>query len=383
MFIQPVTIRAVLPLCALFFLILGWSCPLGAESHTNNRSADDDGRPVPAAVENHQPDPGLPFIDEAITFGILAEFIGYYADLADESDADSASLWDFYLSSLELDLEIIFNTWLKADMAAEIENIGKKNDLASASLSRAFLTVQHPDFPIYAIGGKQTQPFGVFEDRMISGTITEDLYEIDETGATIGAILDRYRMDVSLSLYEGQDIIANLEDFGTHEFSTGRHREDGIDSYIANLSLSPLDDALELAIFYSSEPGDGKRNESIGGALSLYFWDFIVDAEYITAVKREDGKNGAENLENAWFVALAMQPIAALELATRLEFFNDDHEGAQDEVIMRRYLAGLNYGVTDHATVSVEYRHARYEREHGSQAVDQRNEVQVQLSIAY
>ena len=66
---------------------------------------------------------------------------------------------------------------------------------------------------------------------MITGPITEDLYEIVETGATLGIIPDRYPLDLSFTVYEGQDIIANLEDFGPHEFSDGRQKENGIDSY--------------------------------------------------------------------------------------------------------------------------------------------------------
>lgn len=363
--------------------MLWWICPLRAEAQKDKHPTNDEVQRILTEEEDEKIEVVLPFLDGKATLGILAEFIASYVDISDESDKHSDNRWDLYLDSLELDLEIVFTTWLKADIVAEIENVGKKDDTATLSSSKAFATIRHPGFPLYFIGGKRTQPFGLFEDRMISGTITEDLYEIDETGATIGVTPDRYPMDLSFTVYEGQDIIANLEDFGPHEFNDGRKKEDGIDSYIANLTLTPLDDMFELAIFYSSEPGDGNRNESIGGSLSVYFWDFIVDAEYITALKRECGENGDENKENAWFLGLAFRPVQSLELATRIEFFDDDHTGKQDEVIEHRYLAGLNYWLTDHIALSVEYRYSRYERETDSAATDHKNEIQFQFAIAY
>jgi hypothetical protein len=363
--------------------MLWWTGPLRADSHPDGIPDRDEVETFLAEDEKALPETTRPFSDAGIRFGILAEFIVYYIDISDESDANSDGLWDFFLSSLELDLDVSFNPWLKAEIVMAGEDIGKKDETESFSVTEAFVTIGHPDFPVYFIGGKRTQPFGVFEDRMISGTLTEDLYEIDGTGATFGVTADQYHLDLSFTVYEGQDIIANLEDVGTHEFSDGRQREDGIESYIANLTVSPMDDRLDLSLFYSSEPGNGSRNDSIGSAISVSLWDFVVDAEYITAIKRELGGNGAENLESAWFVALAFQPAASLELATRMELFDDDQDGEQADVITRRYLAGMNYGLTDYLTLSLEYRHSEYEREGGSEAADHQNEIQFQFAIAY
>ena len=58
-----------------------------------------------------------------------------------------------------------------------------------------------------------------------------------------------------------------------------------------------------------------------------------------------------------------------------IEFFDDDHPGEQAEVMVHRYLAGLNYWLTDHVALSVEYRHSRYEEESDSETTDHQNEV--------
>lgn len=57
------------------------------------------------------------------------------------------------------------------------------------------ITLKAPWVPLYHIGGKTVMPFGVFEDHLIEGTLTEDLYEIDELGATIGFAPDFFGLE--------------------------------------------------------------------------------------------------------------------------------------------------------------------------------------------
>ncbi len=58
--------------------------------------------------------------------------------------------------------------------------------------------------PVYFTGGKRVQPFGVFESLFINDSITQDLYEINKTGATIGfAKEDILGLDLSMTLYKG------------------------------------------------------------------------------------------------------------------------------------------------------------------------------------
>jgi hypothetical protein len=271
----------------------------------------------------------------------------------------------------------------KAKIVVNAEDIGMDNANDQISLDEAIVTLKFPQIPLYFTGGKTELPFGVFEEHMISGTLTEDLYEVNAVGVTLGFAPDIYGLDISVTAYEGQNIIENLENFGTHEFNPGREEADDVDSFIANVTLEPLEEILSLAVFYNSEPGDGNRNRSIGGALTLNLWKFVFDTEYITALEREKGEDAKENKENAWFVALAFQPLGKLELATRYEVFNDDRSGDQDEILDDRYLAGFNYSFFDFATFSFEYRHSRFEKERGSNAADEQNEVRFQLALKF
>ena len=234
-------------------------------------------------------------------------------------------------------------------------------------------------------------PFGGFEDHLIEGTLTEDLYEIDEWGATVGFAPDFFGLDISFSVYEDPQIINNLNDFETHAYRSGRRKDAKWKSFIANIALEPVEDSLFLSAFYDSEPGDGSRNESVGSALTLNYWKFTLDAEYITALKREKGENEAENKESAWVVGLAFDLSDSLELATRYGFFDDDNPGDQDQVLNYQVVAGFNYALLElvnisfleMATLSFEYRFSRYEKEKDSNSADSQNMFQFQLALGF
>jgi hypothetical protein len=320
---------------------------------------------------------------EKITLSGFVELNYDYVDVSDAANENSDSTSDLYLSSVELALRVFLNKMAKAKIVVNAEDVGRRDGDEKLSLDEAIVTLKSPKMPLYFIGGKTTLPFGVFEDHMISGSITEDLYEIDDVGVTLGVAPDVYGLDISVTVYGGQNIIENLEDFGTHEFSTGRLEEEDVNSFIANVTLEPLEEILSAAVFYNSEPGDENRNRSIGGALTLKVWKFVFDIEYITALEREKGADAKENKDNAWFAALAFQPSEKLELATRYEDFNDDRSGDQDEILDDRYLAGINYSFLDFTTLSFEYRHSRFEKESSSIAADEQNELRFQLALKF
>lgn len=325
---------------------------------------------------------GLTVWDDRIRLGLSVEFNGSYSDVEDEGDAGSGDLWDAYIGTIGFQLNAAWTEWLSFDLLAELEDIGKHNESAAATLSEVFITLEHPQIPVYFIGGKRTLPFGVFEDRMISGPLTEELYEIVDVGATLGIQIDAWHSNLSLTLYEGQHVIENLEEFNAHQFADGRDETDRIDACILAFESEPMDDRLALALFFNSEPGDGRRNETIGAAATWSLFDVAVDLEYIKALKRESGQDGEQNLETAWISAIAYQPVDAIQAAVRYEHFDDDR-GEQDQVVDFRYLAGVNYFIDENFTLSLEYRHTEFERQDGSDAADAVNEYQLQLAFEY
>jgi len=325
------------------------------------------------------------------------KLIGYietnyeYLDVKDIDNKDSGSSSDLFIGSVTFALSAIFNEWSQALVALELEDIGRDGDAGNFRIDEATATLKAPRIPLYFIGGKTVLPFGVFEDHLIEGTLAEDLYEIDEWGATLGFAPDFFGLDISFSIYEDASIMDNLEDFDTHEFRPEHQKEDRFGAYIVNVTLAPAGDTLTVSAFYNSEPGDGRRNESIGGAFSLDFWKFILDAEYITALQRENGENGEENKERVAVAGLAFDLLDWLQLATRYEDFDDDNPGDQDEVLDYRVIAGFNYFFLNHADLSYlaeaafsfEYRFAKFEKEKGSQAADSQTMLQFQVAIEF
>lgn len=328
---------------------------------------------------------------EKIELNGFVELNYEYLDVQDIDDDASGSSSDFFLSSVAIALRVFFNEWSKAKVVLEFEDVGRNDGSERFHLDEAIATLKAPWIPLYFIGGKTVMPFGVFEDRLIEGTLAEDLYEIDELGATLGFAPDFFGLDISLSIYEDARIAENLHDFDTHEFSSEHHKEDRFDSYIANVTLAPVGDTITVSAFYDSEPGDGRRNESIGGAFTLNFWKFILDTEYITALQREKGENGEENRESAAVVGLAFDVLDSLQLATRYAVFDDDNPGDQDGVLDYRFIAGFNYSFIDvvdisfleDAIFSFEYRFSKYEKEKGSEAADSQNMLQLQLALEF
>jgi len=340
-------------------------------------------------LEEEEPAEGSPILSrwpvEKITLGGYIDLDYDYYEVSDVSDKDSGSSSDLGLGSVELELRVFFNKWVKSKIVVAVDDVGKKDGEEKLKIDEAIFTMNCPWLPVYFTGGYTVLPFGVFEDRLITGLITEDLYEIEDVGATLGFTPDFYGLDISFTVYGGQDIIENLEDYGTHEFSPDREEDDDVSSFIANVTLEPVEDMLSLSVFYDSEPGDGRRNQTIGSAFTLDVWKFSLDGEYITALQREKGDNGEENKESAWVAGLAFRPLESvpLEFVVRYEDFDNDQQGNQDEILDDRYVAGFSYKFLEWATFFFEYDYLNFEKERGSDAADHVNTLHFRIGLAF
>ena len=382
----------VLPFVLIF--VLWTNAPVGAEDKAENRDVKQELKLVEDKEEQESS-----WLNQQIqtVFGDKVRLNGVvelnyeYLDVKDIDDENSDSSSDFFMSTAELALRVFFNDWSKSKVVVNAEDYGKKGDQGKVRLDEAIVTLKSLEAPVYFVAGKTVMPFGVFEDHLIEGTLAEDLYEIDEWGATIGFNPDFYGLDISFSAYRDPQVIENLQNEDTHNFRAGRQKEDDFRSFIVSATIEPVEDALTLSAFYDSEPGDGDRNRSIGGALTLNYWRFLLDAEYITALERELGENKEENKESAVVVGLAFEPLDSLLLATRYEAFWDDTRGDQDEVLDYRIIAGFSYSLLElfdiffltEAKLIFEYRYSRYEKEAGSEATNSQNRVQVQFVFGF
>ena len=198
-------------------------------------------------------------ISDELAFSGAIELDYGYADDRDTGDNtvnDSAS--DLDIGTVEVGLEVAFHEYVTGSLLLKGEALDSDDD--RVFWDEAAISIQKDGLPIYFVGGRRGQPFGLFESHLINDPITQDCYEIAKTGVTVGYTSDFLDLDFSATLYKGEELMSHLNDaeYGSARDNSPAYREtDDVDSYIGNITISPVE-ALTLAAFYDSEPGDGE-----------------------------------------------------------------------------------------------------------------------------
>jgi len=310
------------------------------------------------------------------------------SDIGDNTVNDSTS--DLDIGTVELGLEVSLHEYVTGNFLLKGEALDSDDD--RVFWDEATIGIQKEGVPFYFIGGKRGQPFGMFESHLINDPITQDCYEIAKTGATAGYTADALGLDISLTIYKGEELMTHLNDagYGSERDTSPSYKETvDVNSYIGNITISPLD-GLIFAAYYDSEPGDAERNETAGTTVHYEMGKFTADAEYIAAISREKRfTDNKEQKESAWFVAVAYQAAEPLEIAARYEAFDDDMTGDQDGHLENRYSLGATYRLFEKddfaANLMGEYRTSRFEVEPGNpNGVDDKvNEVFLRLALEF
>ena len=330
-------------------------------------------------------------VPDVLSFSGALELDYSYADDSDIGDNtvdDSTS--DLDIGTVELGLKAAFHEYVTGNFLLKGEALDTDDD--RVFWDEATITIQKEGFPVYFIGGKRGQPFGLFESHLINDPITQDCYEIAKTGATVGYTTEVLGLDISATIYKGEELMAHLVDseYGFERDNSPTYEEtDDVNSYIGNITISPLE-GLILAVYYDSEPGDGERNETAGATVHYEMGRFTVDAEYIGALNRERHfTDNREYKESAWFVAVAYQATEPLEIAARYEVFDDDMTGEQDGHLENRYSLGATYRLFERngfvTNLMGEYRISSFEvREGNPNGVDDKlNEAFLRLALEF
>ncbi len=334
----------------------------------------------------------------------------------DTTDPDTGSTSDLYLRKIELGVEARLVDWITASAVFNSEWIG--DDVSQGdekvTVDEATVTLQDEDFPVYLVIGKRTQPFGIFENHMITDPMTQDAYETKRVGITAG-YTGLKGLDLSLTVYKGEEQMDHLFESGLFEDTLRRAGEDSdyAGSYIVSVSVEPIDSLTVLGA-YLSEPGRETRNQSMNAGVSYVpsFLDgFRLDAEYMKALNREkyDGIN-REYKEGVFSATLAYEFVVRerksiggglfaarkahlisepLELALRYEYFDDD--GMSNDLgiwtVKNRYSAGVRYSFFNdtetgfNAFIAGEYRHTEL-RIHEDMK-DSNDEVYLRLGVDF
>jgi hypothetical protein len=342
----------------------------------------------------------------------------YRTDRAGITEGGSGS--ELSIGTLELGAEADLSDFLRGFVLFTAEDIGTGQE-TGPFVDEATITLHGEGFPLYVTLGKRVQPFGVFENHLVSDPMTQDAYETNRVGATVG-LEGPLDSDVSLTLYWGEEQMDHLFESGLFDADTVVRRaggSDGVESFVLSASVTPLQNhLLYLTVFgaFLSEPGRGGRNETLGLGLSLipsFLEGLKIDAEYMKALGREryEGLDG-EFREGTFSVAAAYEfvfrrkedmggglsaerkaHVAAepMEIALRYEHFDDD--GLAEEMgtwsVRDRYSAGGRYtfhesdGLT--AYLALEYRVSKYRVQPGPAGTpaDGQEEVFARLGLAF
>ncbi len=326
-------------------------------------------------------------LGENIKFSGAIELDYSYTDPRDITDQKSDSTSDLDIGTVELGAEVQFHEWVTGNFILKGENLDNNDRIF---WDEATITIQKEGLPLYFVGGKRAQPFGVFNSHLISDTITQDCYEVAKSGATIGFTPNLWGLDMSATVYKGEALSEKVSETG---YGWERYPDpnpdptDDVSSYIFNIFMTPFE-GLNLSAYFDSEPGQGDRNETAGGTIEYQIGLFTFDAEYIVALNREkNATSKKEYKESAWFGAIAYQVADPLEIAARYEAFEDDIDGNQGGHLENRYSIGANYTLFEKdnfaATLMLEYRRSNYEKAAGSSAQDEADEVFAKLAFGF
>ncbi len=251
-------------------------------------------------------------------------------------DSDSTS--DLYLRTVELSLEAELADWITAAITVNSEWIGDdvKPGNEKLTVDEAVITLRKEGVPLYLIAGKRTQSFGVFESHLVTDPMTQDAYETKRAGVTLGYQRTFMDLDASVTVYKGEEIMTHLFESGLFDSDSISRVSDppggDVGSYILNISITPIAEHLRLSAAYLSEPGNGKRNNtlSLSATYNCLFIDGLsIDAEYITALQREEYRDASTVLadkykERILSLGAAYRVAEPVEVALRYEHFDDD-----------------------------------------------------------
>ncbi len=201
---------------------------------------------------------------------------------------------DLYVRIIEIALEsplaenVSSTVVLNSEWLDDFVNEGDQR----VAIDEAHIDVQGFASGPYAVFGKRSQPFGVFENQLISDPMAKDAYEVNKVGLTAG-IQAGPTLDASLTVYKGAESSDHLFQsrlFDTAEIMRAPDTAAQISSWVASGIFSSVDSSVTLMAAVLSEPGHVRRNVVVQLATNIVVpmaKSISFDAEYIKALRRE------------------------------------------------------------------------------------------------
>jgi hypothetical protein len=249
-------------------------------------------------------------------------------------------------------------------------------------VDEGFITLSGGDaFPAYLIAGRQYIPFGNYDSHFVTDPNTLILGETTE-----GAVVAGYRVG-------GQMVDFSAGVFNGRASETGDGDDNRIDSFVAGVTVQPLESVLFGASYTSNLASSNALSEvladaddldSLVGAWSAFasveFLErYYLIAEYMAAV--DDFSAGElytadvkARQPSAWNLELGIALAEGLEVAAR---YGGSDDGA-DFLPESQYGVVVNWGIFENTNLAVEYLHDEYEDD-----VQEADTLTAQLAVEF
>ncbi|PIE74635.1 MAG: hypothetical protein CSA18_04070 [Deltaproteobacteria bacterium] len=266
-----------------------------------------------------------------------------------ESSENSSS--DFSTATVDLAVEGEVNEYITGSFVFTYNS-----DDDGIELDEAIIAIASEGYPGYANLGYFVLPFGNFNTRFISDTITK-YGETKQNAVTVG--YSREMFDVSLSLFNGHVNEDGEDDDHISKFVlAGSVIFPENDIAKVSMGASIISDISEADGFEEAiETAGGKVKEFTMGYsiyLSAEFMEkFFFDVEYLAAA--DEIEYGAAKMEpKMYHIELGAAPVENVECAIRYEAGDDIEEES-------RYGAVVSWAVLDNTTLTGEFLRTDFE----------------------
>jgi hypothetical protein len=369
------------------------------------------------ADEDEERDAGLPEWAERVRLEGSLEGDFVWTKRSDIEEKNSDNMSDLFLSTVEVGIAVDFTDWIITEVLVSAEDIGTEDE-TGIEVDEATIALEKDDVPLYLVLGKRAQPFGVFENHLVEGPMTEDAYETETVGITAG-YTGPLESEFSVTVYQGDEMMENFFDSELFDSENIERKDipvdDDVSSFIVAALVTPLAEHITLFGSFVSEPGTDERNDTAGVGFNIAVAGFRLDGEYMRAVNREryvgldrEFKDGVLSVTAAYELVVREREVIGgalfaerkahlvsepFEAAVRYEYFDDDglSEAFQTWAVQYKYSAGARYAFYHDeesglaAFIATEYRHTGY-RVHPSRrdsVADDNDEVFVRLGVTF
>ena len=298
---------------------------------------------------------------------------------------------DITLSTLEIDIGAQVNKYVRGDIVLLYE----EDETEDFTVDEGTITIGgiEETFGLYLKGGKYYPHFGELNSYFINDPLTQEIFEIQESGLEIGYDSDWF--SVGAGVFNG-----DIEKEGDHE--------NNVDDFYADACFHNPEDTLGglsllAGVSYLTNVGDTdtlsdedalddkeiRHNvEGVAAYLVSEYGPFSFSAEYITAL--DDFKAGemeyaydrngtAKKSEPAALnLEFAFRPVEVVQVAVKYEE-TDDMFSLYPE---KQYGLGVSWEAFKFTTLSAEYLHGDYDSNNKDRE-DERDLISLQMAIEF